>query len=390
MPRGLRSLAFSLACVLGAGCELAQSGVTNPMSIPDRDAAEQADGAIVVMPRDGAPDTARLDGRDGGAPPDTAPRDTLPPPDLGPPPPAGWVGPPVVVAVGPGGRRVVSRDGITWTGDTQEAVGAADPTKNLTAVAYAAGTLVAVGGGCKGATCVGRCVTFNGDKWAEAVLPTGQSWLGGVAFGNNLWVAAGAAGPIVTSPDGKTWTQKGNAPTQVRAVAYGAVGGTDMFVAVGDNGLRMRSLDGQVWTNQVQGFPGADDPVALLSVAIGEGVAVAAGDGGRRIRVANGIDWTDPAAGGTIALFSVVHGDRAFFAYSDTIVYVSSDSGRTWMPQVGVNPPGNSVTAGLLNGARIFVAARGGVIKTSTNGVAWIDRLSAPGNTFSAFGFGGY
>jgi hypothetical protein len=389
MPRGLRSLAFNLACVLGAGCELAQSGVTNPMSFPNRDAAEGPDGAMVVVQRDGAADTARLDGRDAGAPPDSAPADTLQP-DMGPPTPAGWVGPPLIVAVGQGGRRLVSRDGVVWTGETQDAVGAADPTKNLTAVTYAGGTLVAVGGGCKGATCVGRCVTFNGDKWTEAVLPAGQSWLGGVAFGNNVWVAAGAPGPIVTSPDGKKWTQKGTAPTQIRAVAYGAVGGTNMFVAVGDNGLRMRSVDGQMWTNQVQGFPGTDDPVALLAVAIGEGVAVAAGDGGRRIRGTNGIDWTDPAAGGTIALFSVVHGDRAFFAYSDNTVYVSSDSGRTWMPQVGVNPPGHSVATGLLNGARIFVAARGGVIKTSTNGVAWTDRLSGTGNTFSAFGFAGY
>jgi hypothetical protein len=379
--------------VTAAGCELAQSGVTNPMGVPnrDRDAAEQADAAAVVLPRDSAADGTRLDGRDAGAPSDTAPLDMRPPGRHGPAHarPAGW-GRRSSSRWARGAGRAVSRDGITWTGETQDVVGAADPTKNLTAVAYAGGTLVAVGGGCKGATCVGRCVTFNGDKWTEAVMPAGQSWLGGVAFGNNIWVAAGAAGPIVTSLDGKTWTQKGNAPTQVRAVAYGPVGGINMFVAVGDNGLRMRSLDGLMWTNHVQGFPGTDDVVALFSVAIGEGVAVAGGDGGRRIRGTNGIDWSDPAAGGAIAIFSVVHGDRAFYAYSDNTVYVSTDGARTWMPQVGVNPPGHSVATGLLNGARIFVAARGGVIKTSTNGVAWTDRLSGAGNTFSAFGLAGY
>jgi hypothetical protein len=362
--------------------------VSDPVAGPGTPDATESDaqGVVVNRPEAGRPDAPR----DGGAP-EVAP-DVTPPPDMGPPAPAGWVGPPLIVAVGQGGRRVVSRDGLTWTGDTQDAMGNADPTKHLNAVAYAAGTLVAVGGGCRGTMCLGRVVTFSGDKWTEATLPPGQSWLAGVAFGNNQWVAAGATGPMVVSPDGKKWTQKGSGPTQVRAIAYGNVGGTNMFVAVGDNALRMRSLDGQTWTDARQGFIGSDEPVSLLSVAIGEGAAVAAGDGGRRIRTVNGVEWADPAAGGMGGLPSVVHSDRNFLAYSsDGVVYVSPDGGRNWMAQTGINAPSHSVATGLVGGVRIFVGARGGIIKTSGNGVAWTDRLSTAGaNTLAAFGFAGY
>jgi hypothetical protein len=213
-----------------------------------------------------------------------------------------------------------------------------------------------------------------------------------VAYGNGVWVAAGAAGPVMTSGDGKSWTARGSLPTAVRALAFGTVNNTSAFIAVGDGGLRARSADGKTWTDVVQGFPGSDVPVSLRAVAIGDGNVVAAGEAGRRIRSRNGIDWTEPAAGGG-DLASVVFADRTFLAYaSNGIVFLSADGGRTWNPQVLVDPPRHSVATGMMSGNRLFVAARGEVIMTSVNGLAWSQRLdgAVDVNTLNAFVFAGY
>src|SRR6185436_4298879 len=248
-------------------------------------------------------------------------------PDQRPGPP-GWIGGPQVVAVGQGGRRVVSPNGLDWTGDLLDTPGDRDPTKDLLAVSYAGGLVVAVGGGCVGAACAGRIVTFDGDRWPEATLPS-RGWLGAVAYGNGVWLAAGAAGPALVSPAGTRWTARGSLPGHVRALAFGSFGGTQAFVAVGDGGLRARSADGQTWTGVAQGFPGSEVPLSLRSVAIGDGTVVAAGEMGRRIRSRNGIDWTDPAAGGA-DLASVVFADRTFLAYAvNGIVFLSGDDGRS-------------------------------------------------------------
>src|SRR5207249_9832948 len=109
-------------------------------------------------------------------------------------------------------------------------------------------------------------------------------------------------------------------------------------------------------------------------------------------RSRNGVDWIDPAAGGN-DLASIVFADRTFLAYADNgIVFLSADEGRTWSPQTLVDPPSASVATGMMGGARLFVAARGDVIKTSSNGLAWSTRFDGSGgvNAIYAFVFGGY
>src|SRR6185436_4725648 len=115
-------------------------------------------------------------------------------PDQRPGPP-GWIGGPQVVAVGQGGRRVVSPNGLDWTGDLLDTPGDRDPTKDLLAVSYAGGLVVAVGGGCVGAACAGRIVTFDGDRWTEATLPS-RGGRGGAGPGQHRWQALDGAGEL--------------------------------------------------------------------------------------------------------------------------------------------------------------------------------------------------
>jgi hypothetical protein len=304
----------------------------------------------------------------------------------------GWVGGPAIVAVGYGGRRVVSREGASWTGDVQDLKTTMDVNKMFQDVAYGNGLVVAVGGSCN-PTCAGRIATYNGAGWTEVMLPAGTSWLGAVAYGGGTWVAAGAAGPALTSADGKRWTPGKPVPGNVHDLAYGNVGGANAFVAVGDNGLRVRSTDGgATWINAAQTFPGTDAPVTLGAVAIGNGVVVAAGAGGRRIRSKNGMDWIDVAAGGT-NIGSVLFVEGRFMAYADNgVVFLSTDDGHGWSPQTELDPPGDSVASGPLGSGRLWVGvAWPATIKTSSNGIAWTLRVKGDDqNPLVRFAFAGY
>jgi hypothetical protein len=371
---------FVAGCALLCACRFVPSGVDDPRA-GDPDAADEPFEV---------PD-AGMTQQQGMTPPDadvSIPPDAATPPEVEAPPP-GWSGPPLIVGVGLGGRHLVSTDGVVWTGDTQD--DPRDPTRDLTAVAYADGLVVAVGGGCAGARCAGRITTFDGARWAEAALPADSSWLGGVAHGNGRWVAAGAGGPTLVSDDGIHWNARGDLAGDVRALTFGTVGGADLFVAVGDDGLRARSSDGATWTDVGHGFPGASEPVSLRAVDIAGGTVVAGGEVGRRLRSGDGATWTDPAAGGD-TIVSIVFADRAFLAFADNgIVHVSSDDGRSWLPQTLVNAPTAGITLGATRGARLYVGARGGAIATSATGLGWVIRLDR-GPTFdalTAFAFAG-
>src|SRR3954469_22887579 len=224
---GPRSLALGLFLCASAGlaCSVTRDG-TQVMPSGGRDAVSDEAAALPIV----GTDAARLDAEGGdagqpdGATPDAA--DAAPPRIDGGAMPPSWLGPPAIVAVGQGGRRVVSHDGITFNvGDSFDVAGNGDPTKNFAAVAYGNGLVVAVGGGCVGTRCAGRIATYNGDKWSEVALPVTQSWLAGVAYGNGVWVAVGAAGPVLTSSDGKRWTpSKTMIAANLRAVVFGKVG----------------------------------------------------------------------------------------------------------------------------------------------------------------------
>jgi hypothetical protein len=308
-------------------------------------------------------------------------------PDGRPPAVSAWVGPRLVVGVGLGGRRTMSRDGMTWGTEVQDERATGESAKTFHDAAFGKDILVAVGGGCPNGACVARVSTFNGDHWTDRALPADAVGpLTGVAFGEGAFVAVGPAGTVITSRDGKAWTSLrplpiGGAPSApslkgARKIAHGQVGGAGIFVIVGDGGLRSRSTDGVAWSAPIRGFPGASEEVNLLAVEIGGGVVVAGGTQGRRIRSRDGLDWTDPALGG-VPLTSIVFAQGTFMAYGEAMsAWVSTDGGVKWMPQTLISPPSAGVETGMMGSARLYVgysqmSSMGAVIKTSTDGIAW-------------------
>jgi hypothetical protein len=302
------------------------------------------------------------------------------------------------VAVGNDGRRMVSTDANTWTGEVKDATGNRDGPKALRAVAYGNRTIVAVGGGCA-PDCVSRILTYDGKAWAEISVPPGQGRLNGVVFGNNVWVAVGGTGSMGTAvrstDNGRTWTPAGRMAmlTGLRSVAYGRVGDTPMFVAAGDGYGRARSLDGVTWTD-LQPSNGSSD--SYKAVAIGSGIAVAVGGrngSGRRVRSLDGVTWADEVTGGP-DLLSLAVVDARFMAFSgtgDDTLHVSSD-GKAWTTHVTVNA-GANVAVGNLGAQRLFISRIApSSIRISVDGFTWTSRaMSLQGDAqINGFAFAGY
>jgi len=296
----------------------------------------------------------------------------------------------LIVAVGNDGRHMTSVNGKIWMDDVRETTGNRDGPKNLLAVGYANGQVVAVGGGCDPA-CTGRIVLFDGTHWEEVDASAARGRLTGIAYGNGAWVAVGSMPPALRSTDGRTWTPaaKVAVPAGLRAVAFGTVGRQPMFVAVGDGYTRVTSLDGTSWTHLVAST-GTNE--AYRAVAIGNGVVVAAGgrldsgtvDSGRLIRSLDGINWTDEMVGGP-EMPNVVFADNRFYAFSgagDNILQLSAD-GKEWLMQ-GTNGAGSNVAVGHLGITRFFLSRISpSTVKISTDGYTWgpTAAMSLPGDS---------
>src|SRR5690606_24294444 len=87
-----------------------------------------------------------------------------------------------------------------------------------------------------------------------------------------IWVAVGAAGALITSPDAIAWTT----PTQASVLDLSDVSTVgDKLVAVGELGITVQSTDGATWTQIASGIN-----AFLHGTAIDSGVLVAVGENG--------------------------------------------------------------------------------------------------------------
>jgi len=175
----------------------------------------------------------------------------------------------------------------------------------MNALAYGSGPIyVAVGAGGK----IYRNTTGGlTGAWTEESTGTVQD-LYGVSYVNGLFVAVGAGGTLLTSPDGITWTaQTSNTNNSLRHVAYGVSSSTvGNYVAVGDAGTIVSSPDALTWTSQT--IPTTQ---SFYSVCFGPDLQfIAVGTAGTLAYSSSGADgsWS-VANAGSIDLYSIAPGD---------------------------------------------------------------------------------
>jgi hypothetical protein len=214
------SLTTSLWTVTVAlGC-LALGACSRGAAVADAGASDGAGGVMAVG--DAPPQVAQ----------DAEPSDAGQPEDVGT-----GSGVPTFVAVGYGGVRVRSLDlGKTWV-DSQRLGGGGDDKFLLRTIAFGKGLFVALGWQVH--------TSPDGKTWTMRVKDADQ-WMGGVEFGNDMFVAAGGYGESTYSMDGITWPKGGARMTDAaRSVAFG----NGVWVARADSNHWWQTATGQTWTD---------------------------------------------------------------------------------------------------------------------------------------------
>jgi hypothetical protein len=163
-----------------------------------------------------------------------------------------------------------------------------------------------------------------------------------VVYGNNMFVAVGDLGTVMTSPDGIGWFKQ---PPPTTNSLYGIVHREDRFFAVSSlagRGAFLASSNGTNWgiTQSVVGD--------LQSVAYGRGLLVAGGTRGEMYRSADGTNWILFPMARFLNSVAVVFANDQFIATSGvggiaTATAAYSPDGTNWF-SIGVSgafPPGN-------------------------------------------------
>lgn len=174
----------------------------------------------------------------------------------------------------------------------------------------------------------------DGRSWEVARYSSAGEELYGVGFGGGQFVAVGyresgdsSYDQILTSPDGRAWTQQaantGADALGLSAAAYGA----GRWVAVGALGTLVTSANGTAWT-QVE-IESAED---LNDVVYGQSQFVAVGSGGAVLVSANGQNWQERSVGQNRLLFAAAFGGNTCYCVgADGFIARSADC-STWVP----------------------------------------------------------
>jgi uncharacterized delta-60 repeat protein len=235
--------------------------------------------------------------------------------------------------------------------------------------------------------------------------PTTQD-LWSACFGGGQFVAVGTGGTILTSPDGIAWSQRssgvdlwlvGVCMGQTLANAVITPGREtytyqNLFVAVGDRGTILTSPDGIAWTPRVSGTTQRLNGVAFVSTVSGTPSGggsqrfVAVGEGGTVCISVDGLTWTAGNAGVSGWLRGV--SDAFAPVGTNSGVYVGGQQGTVLKCVDGVNfvPVSFPVSSDIgdlavSRGFDILAVGAGGLIATGAVGTtSW--NIQSVGTSF--------
>ncbi len=203
-------------------------------------------------------------------------------------------------------------------------------------------------------------------NFTPSVLSSGTlDYLNAIAASPRLLVAVGATsstGAVIrSSPDGVTWTERAVAESTLNLRLHSILWNGSRFVAAGEDsyvtldqinnlqqyGVIYTSETGLTWTRS---YSSGTNYTALRAVASGGGVDLAVGDKGTVLRSLNGGSWSaiveiPTVTSGTMSCRSVAFGGGTFALTART----------------------SALSTG------------GGVLCTSTDGIAWTERTSGAG-----------
>jgi hypothetical protein len=167
---------------------------------------------------------------------------------------------------GNSGIILSSTNGTTWTDRNSDQMGV------VRALTFGNSTYVA--GGQKDAKSSNMITSTNLITWTTRDPQFGSFNITGLAFGNGVFVAGGAAGMLRTSTDAITWTTRtAYAANGINAMIFDG----SVFISAGDAGKMASSTDGITWTLRNPSF-GTSTIATLLDA---NNLYIAAGDSTR-------------------------------------------------------------------------------------------------------------
>jgi len=234
------------------------------------------------------------------------------------------------VAVGYGGRRISSIDGVAWEHDQRKNNEEKDNDDVLFDVTYGLGRFVAVGGDAR----AGRMLsTTDGASWRP--LPSVAGRVAAIAFGHGRFVAAHDA-ELLWSTDGESFTVgerlDWRGSVHARRMACGDTEAGYRFVVIGEIDLwseqrrvswRGATSDGALWDHRALETAPASD------VAYGTGIFVVVGPAGSVETSHDGQTWLRREFPPSEGLIRVVWTGRRFLASNERACWSSPD-GVEW------------------------------------------------------------
>ena len=275
------------------------------------------------------------------------------------------------VAVGPNASTssvLTSTDGVNWNARTTPAAA------GYRIVTYGNGEFVAIAA--YGATSTMVITSPDGVNWTTHAGTASLNWTG-VTYGKGLFVAVAQDGAsstdVMTSPDGVTWTPRtsagfmtGTTPHLWQGVTYGngtfvAVSGDSSGTAAGEV---MTSTDGITWTSRTSAAAGR-----YYNVGYGNGLFVATPGSGSAIMTSpDGVTWTTrPSAATGNQYLGITYGNGLFVMTPTTtgIPILTSPDGITWTARTSTNTTKQWAAVAYGNGVFAMTAGDSAFIQTS-------------------------
>jgi hypothetical protein len=253
---------------------------------------------------------------------------------------------------------------------------------------------------------------FSQMSWQTVHPPTEPTPLYSVAWTGAEFIAVGANGVCITSPDGLNWTArstKSNASLFSSAWngrEYAIVGYSDtlltslncvdwnhvptgtlnymesivwcdsMFIAVGDYGSIRTSPNGIVWTDR---YEDQEIQMNYREVSLSDSLLIAVGDYPGLVTSTNGKDWHANQFYNLAAeewLWSAVWTGSQYVVVGNKGLVITSPDGSTYTRRTS-NFSG--ILRSLLRSGNLLVAVGdSGTILTSSDGIGWAKRRSGP------------
>jgi hypothetical protein len=223
----------------------------------------------------------------------------------------------------------------------------------------------------------------DGKNWRPALRNLLGESTGFLAFGNGRYVAVGQYGQFgQTSTDSENWMPFVTTPQGLQSLAFG----NGRFVATlfhddetptpnatPPAGTIITSEDGRLWTQR-------DSKIGqeLESVIFADGRFWAVGEAGTISSSVDGIVWTPSPAATDIDYYGLTQKGDLIIAVGDDGTILTSTDSQTWTRQS--TPSGRNLHAVHAAADIVVAGGRGGRIMTSPDAVRWTTRESATTN----------